>query len=499
VDKDSVKIVRSSQVIGSLSRAVEELARNAVLHGRATQVVFRVGGPSANPQKEGMGTSYLEVCDNGIGIDPDSLERFVGRDNCSSTIYTDDRISANKLAASEGKMHPSHIYKDEKVAENHGESLKALASLCIQMSIECNTLTPNKTNSTSTFSHTEVANNSVSYSNLICSKKAFYNGQTISFSSTPMNSAPSIFNSKSSNFGYKDRLNIENKKHPFTKLNSVSKTGSAIKMEGLFQRHAVRRRHHIRERKRENKSRFKQTSASIFESSYFEKKNDLFSEHADIAQVQNIVTFLALSFPFVTFMIENGRTGTVVAKWACHNLSKIKSHHAHDDDDHFVFALKARLFQMSGESISIDSMTAIIHNNSKPVIMKSSPPKRRKTCSSPYFDRTYNECNRSPSSSSDQWRLVGILGYRSKMESKVRAKENCLIFVNERRLNDSSPFASKIRNIILSHAKRNDASGESKCSEYMYKFFWIISLFLKAISHQQINRKISGFALHLSL
>ena len=83
--------VRAGTVIGSVGRAVEELVRNAASASAATVTVVVGGGGggagtagSSAASMQSSSSSIITVHDDGRGIDPRSLRRYVGTDHCSS-------------------------------------------------------------------------------------------------------------------------------------------------------------------------------------------------------------------------------------------------------------------------------------------------------------------------------------------------------------------------------------------------------------------------------
>jgi DNA mismatch repair ATPase MutL len=141
--------VRGSQVIGSVSRAVEELVRNSV-EGCSKSCVISVG------------PNEIIVSDDGVGIDAEAMCALIGTEYCSN---------------------------DEGTGGRKGETLRSLASLCVEMKVE------------TACWHCE-------------------------------NSVPRRMNSLGSS---KLIPNYHNK---------ATKTGTVVTLRGLFHRHAVRRKHH---------------------------------------------------------------------------------------------------------------------------------------------------------------------------------------------------------------------------------------------------------------
>ena len=97
LDKQTAVAVRSSQVIGSVWRAIEELLRNSV-EGCAKSCTISVG------------IDEIVVCDDGVGIDPEAMRLFIGTEYCS-----------NHGGGTESRK---------------GESLLSIAALCAEMKIE---------------------------------------------------------------------------------------------------------------------------------------------------------------------------------------------------------------------------------------------------------------------------------------------------------------------------------------------------------------------------
>ena len=125
LSKNTIDYVRSGQVIGSQSRAIEELVRNSILHGKATVVDVIIGKTktSSSSRKQGAFVPSLQVKDNGIGIDSDSVEKFIGTHYC--TFHDGQQLP--------GK---GGFGKSSSNSNCKGESLKSLASLCLEMQIE---------------------------------------------------------------------------------------------------------------------------------------------------------------------------------------------------------------------------------------------------------------------------------------------------------------------------------------------------------------------------
>ena len=133
--------IRGSQVIGSVSRAVEELILNSV-NGCSKSCVISVGA------------NEIVVSDDGAGIDPEAMRLFIGKEYCS-----------NKNG-------------------RNGESLRSIASLCSEMKIESACWHPGNTDSRKRKSSAENGY-------IVRSEKIFRDGVVVSFSHSEDNSTTS--------------------------------------------------------------------------------------------------------------------------------------------------------------------------------------------------------------------------------------------------------------------------------------------------------------------
>ena len=125
--------VRGSHVIGSVSRAVEELVRNSV-EGFSKSCVISIG------------LNEIVVGDDGVGIDAEAMRELIGTEYCSN---------------------------DEGTGRK-GETLRSLALLCVEMKVEtacwcCDISVPQQRTSSS------------GSSKLIVSEKLFRDGSLVFF------------------------------------------------------------------------------------------------------------------------------------------------------------------------------------------------------------------------------------------------------------------------------------------------------------------------------
>jgi DNA mismatch repair ATPase MutL len=209
--------VRGSQVIGSVSRAVEELVRNSV-EGFSKSCVISVG------------PNEIIVSDDGVGIDAEAMCALIGTEYCSN---------------------------DEVTGSRKGETLRSLASLCVEMKVEtacwhCENSVPRRMNS-------------LGSSKIMVSEKLFRDGALVFFNRSSDISPAIIPNNH----------------------NKATKTGTVVTLRGLFHRHVVRRKHH--------------TLA----------KHDKAYNGRELTQIRACLRLLALSYPCVYFELRDGTTDKV--------------------------------------------------------------------------------------------------------------------------------------------------------------------------------------------
>ena len=447
INPASVAIVRSSHVIGSLSRAIEELVRNAIEHGKALNVTVRVGRLDANYS--------FEVIDDGVGIDPEALQKFIGTECCSSGTTI---LKKNDSKLNVGVSNYSR-----------GESLKALAALCVGMYIESRTLCEKSQKNLKMNSKIEFQAQH-NQAELVVSKKIFKDGIPISFtlsdvSSTSLMSANSY---TSKTFGSKQIKNMGIKKE-FTGIQKRKATGTIVQLDGLFQRHAVRRRNHRKERNKlgcELDSIHLSSSLIVGRKKYDNNEN----ERVEIAQARACIRLLALAYPYVSFVLENHQKGTSISKWLFRPVkpTSLKNDSIYQNiymnqeryDENLITALKLRLYQMSSECIPMSSMVCIVHHDSpqnnqnetpKQVenFSHGSPLQNKKSCLSPYFTHNSKKSHSFQSSNLERWELHGVSGYVRMRDSNGKIKENGSIIVNGRPLRTSSIFGAKVQALLL--------------------------------------------------
>lgn len=169
--------VRASQVIGSVERGVEELLQNAILHGAARSLSVTMG---EHPNSDFV----IVVEDDGVGIDNVSMRTLIGTEACCNDAFI---VFGN---------------------QGRGDSLRSIASLCVECKIE------------STFESKNGKN--------ISSTKVIQNGVTVSYedSTGHWSSSSSVLPSSARSIATNNR------------------TGTRITLRNMFQQFAVRRKYH---------------------------------------------------------------------------------------------------------------------------------------------------------------------------------------------------------------------------------------------------------------
>jgi DNA mismatch repair ATPase MutL len=161
--------VRASHVIGSRERGVEELLQNAIIHGEAKKVIVTLDN-----------NNTIIVEDDGVGIDNESMRTLIGTEACTND-------ASLEIFGSQGR----------------GESLRCVAALCVEVTIESTFLSNNKS--------------------LVSSTKLIRNGVTVSFEDSTDHKTSSIL--------------------PMMRSSIKTTRGTRITLRNFFQHFAVRRNH----------------------------------------------------------------------------------------------------------------------------------------------------------------------------------------------------------------------------------------------------------------
>ena len=419
---DTAESVRAGQIIGSLSRAVEELVYNSVEHGKASTVRITLGRRRCNNDE----TFVLQVQDDGIGIDPNALKKYVGTVHCSSK-YPSISHGSNRhkmVKFNDASQSKSVIQNrsDEmsRITEGRGEYLKALSCLSIQLQIV--------TKCSSTYSQRKVNNgqnlqkksrHSISSNEkaIVKSEKNIRDGITESFSSSIINNDASCSNK--SLFSFYDGIiqdknrNKEKVEHQEQQPNT---TGTTVTIWGLFHRHAVRRRQY-------NLSLSQNASA-------IEKSN--------FSHVRSCIRIMALAYPHIEFILENGKTGSIIASWpvaSSQHLSNIKNTQEKSPTlASNISALRTRLKQICGEGDTITKKSCII-----PIIYKES-----------YVNET--SLQKQHKKTNNDWTANGVLFFPTHLSNMKRSKQHENIFINRRIPMQASSLCTIIQDMVSSNS-----------------------------------------------
>lgn len=297
---DTKASLRAGQIIGTLSRAIEELVRNSVVHGKATIVDVKVG--TVNTEKYGR-TTLLEVKDNGSGIDAKSTETLIGIEHCSSntdSINNHNTLKGETLKSLAALSVEFRITTASKVRQIDGVSQKVRLS----HSQSC-TFAPSKLRKRKIPDDFNTDESQSESKPIIC-EKVIREGSVISFKSMCEGSTEIQFDT-----------------------NIVHGTGTLIQIYGLFHSFAVRKRQYEL-----NSSSSQATS----------------KDRVVQSQVQNCIQILALAFPQVSIRLSNETlSSAAVWEWINDSQSKEKSSYSAlmmtSNND-----IRHRLVQLCGEN-----------------------------------------------------------------------------------------------------------------------------------------------------
>lgn len=240
--------VRGGQIIGSVYRALEELVRNAVLHGKALEVNVTIGHSISSSTGARIASTTLTVSDDGIGMEEAAVRDLIGTHHCTS------KPNSQSI--------PVQFHQE---SSHRGESLKALAALSIEFQIQSTRANLKKRHD--------------SYRGLTSApSKAKRSSHQTSFN----NSIPALNDIES--FTSCEKLIRNSKVFSFqSKLFPSSiKSGTSITLSGLFHKHHVRLRQ--------------------FQLQNEHKGNDP-QHHLRIGQVRSCLQELAFAFPHVTIRL----------------------------------------------------------------------------------------------------------------------------------------------------------------------------------------------------
>lgn len=400
--------VRAAQTIGSTQRAIEELVRNSIVHGRANEVNVTFGSVK---KQDGCITSFLQVRDDGFGIDEESTREFIGTLHCSS--ITEGATSNQNL-----------IGNANKIGSYRGEALKALAALSIEFRVQttcavfaaeqpklrgCLISAPSKSRRILPLCNVPL-NQSTQVEATICSEKIVRDGEVVAFRSIK------------------------------SKIPSSNSTGTSIQLYGLFHKHQVRLRHY-----------------QLSSSSSSHGVNQL-----HIGQLRSSIQILALAFPHVTIRLFHTKSNVPDTMWmrpttpsngGLLNTSAIDINGL-PSREIYRKAIKQRFASFSGnDEVKTTDMLDISYLEGRqqrtglrhPTSLSISKSKDVATSSS--FASNFG-----------RWEVCGVLFQKPKdteVESAPltnRMRQNEIIFVNSRLLKHHTALADTIQKICTFHA-----------------------------------------------
>jgi len=410
--------VRAAQTIGSTQRAIEELVRNSIVHGRANEVNVTFG--SVKKQDRGM-TSFLQVRDDGLGIEEESTREFIGTLHCSS--ITEGATSNHNV-----------IGNTNKFGSYRGEALKALAALSIEFRVQttcavfaaeqpklqgCLISAPSKSRRNLPLCNVSL-NQSTQVEATVCSEKIIRDGEVFAFRSIKS-------------------------KRPLCKS-----TGTSIQLYGLFHKHQVRLRHY-------------QLSSSSSHG----------VDQLHIGQLRSSIQILALAFPHVTIRLYNMKSDvpdtiwmqpTTLSNGGLLNTSAIDMNGL-PSREIYRKAIKQRFASFSGiEEVKTTAMLDISYSEGS----QQRTGQRQPTSSSISKSREVASAS-SFASNVGRWEVCGVLLQKPKdtgVETAPlanRMRQNELIFVNSRLLKHHTALADTIQKICTFHAPSLGTSYNCVC------------------------------------
>jgi len=406
--------VRAGQVIGSHLRAIEELVRNSIFHGKCSNVTITMN--KTQIEKNLGGVLLLEVSDDGLGLEEVAIRDFIGTRHCSSTAGS---FPAQSIAP-------------------RGESLKAIADLCLEFRITSTygILKTGDINDRSQASSASVltapskkkrrdygSENSIShlddarkYSHFVTSEKIIHDGTVLSFKSNI-------------------HQVLEND-------GSTTHTGTVVQLIGLFHRHHVRQKQYLRN-----------------SSELSTKGTDVADEGISCAKIKHCLQMLALAFPFVNFRFYPSSPPNPLPsvlgthdyfEWLTHTT---ETHSAggqtvcHKD---WWSLIKFRFRQLVGVKFSKDA------NILKIDFVEN--------CENEALKEGYTNQGTLWYDEGTQWKVQGILHLNPshlECERCPRSRQYELIFVNHRLLRNSFMFADNIQSVCAQQYESQSWNGKS--------------------------------------
>ena len=427
--KDTCDQMRASSTIGSLTRAVEELVRNSIVHGKAHKIIieYTTGGARSHHP---VNMSTLQVTDDGIGIDIDALQKYIGETYCSSVI-NDDTTTATSVTSSSDNCDDNNDesrksvssssspyfskYQRKRSSHSYGygghlnsnkedvdDGRNGIHSTMLQQHGNGATLL-----ALVTLSH-QVTISSIKKQYV--DVKRFCNGEVVSFTTTQRHQ-------------HDLKMTTNNVSSPHS--------GTSITITGLFHRHAVRSKHqqicHEQHNHRQQQLLLRaDRSVSVSSTSAISHQ-----QRSELSHVRNCLKVLAFAYPHVDIsfhhirrqsldsslkQVSSSNSHSLVEQWPVHSQPR------HDYSDE-IYEQRSYITNISDKIGLLTGFESICHHLI-PI---------RYQCSFQKY---------SKSSMNSKWHLSGVI---SNLESNCSSTKRCQhIFVNGRPVKSASVFISAV-------------------------------------------------------
>ena len=422
----TIAFVRAGQIIGSTYRAIEELVRNSIIHGAAKEINITIGTVK---NRTGGNSTFIEVKDDGVGIDEYSTREFIGTQHCSSIRFTQGAActgeSLKALAALSGEFRigttcakrrsDEHNFVHDMFQVNGGGFISAPSKPRKRLPCHDDSLRQNVNVTT------------------VSSEKVVRDGSTVAFQSTHNMSAKG--------------------------------TGTSVQLYGLFHKHEVRLRHY------QMKSASSSTSEGL--------------DHVNVGQARACIQILAMAFPNVSIRLFQTKSSEPDASWMRPTSSggdHLPSHLNATQDlsgpsPQEIKAVNQRLIQLCGkQELSKGTLMDVFYTeesgyNTMQSIGSSSLRLDRSTIESSnyhYTRSTSSQCRTESAARNGQWIVYGtLLRNQNDMEAegvaRNRIRQHELVFVNGRLSKHHSILADMIQRLCGAHASTGTCSFVESC------------------------------------
>lgn len=404
--------VRAGQLIGSPRRAIEELVRNAVTHGCAKEVTITFGTVQSQ-FGGGASAAFIEVEDDGIGIDNVACRDFIGTQPCSS----------QAPVSVQNERHPAQIAPGSL----RGESLKALAALSVDFHVETTCL--NQKAQVSCPPHQHGGSNLLSAPSK--PRKRFQHR---------MNPAIEDQNREMKSTITSRKVVRDGKTFSYHSTESTHRSGTKVQLYGLFHKHHVRLRH------------YQNNSVPASSDS---------SDHINIGHARILIQTLSLIFPTVTFKLY--QTASSQAELICLRPTSLINGESFGNRL-LQRALKERFLQFC-RSRNMDKCTLVDVSHAEVNGVESSEflcsTSSRSRCAaatkSQYYTRTAHESMLNVGLHEENWLISGVLlcketDLKADEAPMNRIKQQELIFVNNRPIRNHSVLSDLIQQLCSTHS-----------------------------------------------